>query len=320
MDIAAFEIADLAAPAGLAHFIARIVEILGIEKFARAVARHFARLIAENGGGTRADAGQRAALVANQDQIERRIEDALVQRIDIGLYALAKPRRRRFRLVRRLILGHVPLAPRSMIGRVGIVRNRKLPPPLSALAHDAGLVPLPVARLFGLALVRLALALGEAELELGAAARIEIDRERNQRHAVARHRAQQFVYLAFVQKEPPRPLRLVIEARRRRPRRCSPCPPAAPSPRCRSGRCRPRKCPRLDNRDAPAGSARRNARCRGAPLRQLSNPAPVIASLIVFWAPSVVGTIGRRTSGADLPISDAAYFTGAGLDSTNIAS
>src|SRR6185503_1911244 len=83
----------------------------------------------------------------------------------------------------------------------------------AALAHEPRLVALPVALLFRLALVGLALALGEAELELGAAALVEINGERHQRDAVALDRAGEPVDLAAMQQQLPRPLGLVIEAR-----------------------------------------------------------------------------------------------------------
>src|SRR6185437_4719510 len=80
MDIAAFEITNLAPAPRPAHFLTRIVEVVREKKFARAVARHLRRVVAKNGFGARADARQRAALVANQDQVERGIEYALIQR------------------------------------------------------------------------------------------------------------------------------------------------------------------------------------------------------------------------------------------------
>src|SRR4030095_1490088 len=64
------------------------------------------------------------------------------------------------------------------------------------VAHQPGLVALPVSRLLGLALVDLALALGDAELDLGDAAIVEVDREGNQGNTLTLHRAEQPVELA----------------------------------------------------------------------------------------------------------------------------
>src|SRR5262249_3593924 len=85
----------------------------------------------------------------------------------------------------------------------------------AALAHQPRLVALPVARLLGLALVRLLLALGEAELALGDAALVEIERERHQRHALPADGADHAAQLLLVDEELALAARLVVEARRR---------------------------------------------------------------------------------------------------------
>src|SRR5215469_2028447 len=55
-------------------------------------------------------------------------------------------------------------------------------------------------------------------------------------------------------------------------------------------------------------------------MRQFSRPAERIASLTRVCAADDADTSGSRTSGDDLPSNEAAYFTGAGLVSTNSAS
>src|SRR5690606_38973804 len=65
----------------------------------------------------------------------------------------------------------------------------------AAVAQQPALFPVPVARLFGLALVVQLLALGEREFDLGAAAIVEIDLERHQRHALARNAGAQAIDL-----------------------------------------------------------------------------------------------------------------------------
>ena len=55
-------------------------------------------------------------------------------------------------------------------------------------------------------------ALGQRQLDLGPAAAVEIDRERHQRHALARHRAEHLGDLALLEQQFARPLGLVIVA------------------------------------------------------------------------------------------------------------
>src|SRR3546814_10537589 len=58
-------------------------------------------------------------------------------------------------------------------------------------SHQARLLALPVLGLFRLALVVQLLALGERQFHLRPAALVEIDRQRNQRHALPRHRSEE---------------------------------------------------------------------------------------------------------------------------------
>src|SRR5207342_1720884 len=76
---------------------------------------------------------------------------------------------------------------------------------LPLVAHQAALLPVPIALLLGLALVVQFLALGEAEFDLGDAPRVEIELERHHRHPLPLDRARQPVELALVQQELARP-------------------------------------------------------------------------------------------------------------------
>ena len=79
----------MCAAARLAHFLARALEIVGEEEIRRAVADHLLRRVAEHGTRARADANEIAARVDHQDEIERGVEDALVDRADRLAFALA---------------------------------------------------------------------------------------------------------------------------------------------------------------------------------------------------------------------------------------
>src|SRR5581483_7850860 len=73
------------------------------------------------------------------------------------------------------------------------------------LAHEAALLPLPVALLLGVAFVVNLLAAREPELDLGDAASVEIELERHERHALALDGPEQFLDLALVQQQLARP-------------------------------------------------------------------------------------------------------------------
>src|ERR1700728_541110 len=70
----------------------------------------------------------------------------------------------------------------------------------------------PPALFLGLALVVELLAAREGKLDLGAALFVEIELERNERHALALDRADEFVDLALMQQQLARPFRRVIGA------------------------------------------------------------------------------------------------------------
>jgi hypothetical protein len=74
------------------------------------------------------------------------------------------------------------------------------------------LFALPVARLFGIALVVQLLAPGQRKLDLRPAAPVEIDRERDQRHALAADSNAHLVDLALMKQQLAGPLGLVIMA------------------------------------------------------------------------------------------------------------
>src|SRR3546814_3049574 len=78
-------------------------------------------------------------------------------------------------------------------------------------SHQARLLALPVLGLFRLALVVQLLALGERQFHLRPAALVEIDRQRNQRHALPRHRPAQLGDFAALHQQLARPARLMVE-------------------------------------------------------------------------------------------------------------
>ena len=78
--------------------------------------------------------------------------------------------------------------------------------------HQPRLVALPVALLFGLALVVQLLALGDAQFQLGDALGVEIELQRDQRHAFALDGDGQLGGLALVHQQLARALGLVVEA------------------------------------------------------------------------------------------------------------
>src|SRR5687768_14790123 len=80
------------------------------------------------------------------------------------------------------------------------------------LAHQPALLPLPILLLLMLALVVRLAAARNGELDLGPAAAVEIDGERDERHALAHHRAEHLADLALVEEQFARPFRLVIVA------------------------------------------------------------------------------------------------------------
>ena len=82
MEVAAFEAARELAAARLAHLVARAFEVVGEYEILCAVSDHLVRRIAENGARARADAEKIAAPVHHQDEIERGVEDALIDRAD----------------------------------------------------------------------------------------------------------------------------------------------------------------------------------------------------------------------------------------------
>src|SRR6476660_2804767 len=73
--------------------------------------------------------------------------------------------------------------------------------PLPLVAHQAALLPVPIALLLGLALVVQLLALGEAEQDLGDPTLVEIELERHDRHPLPLDRARQPIELALVHQE-----------------------------------------------------------------------------------------------------------------------
>src|SRR5580765_4852105 len=87
---------------------------------------------------------------------------------------------------------------------------------LPLVPHQTRLVALPVALLFGFALVVEFLALGDAELDLGDALGVEIEAQRNERHALALDRGGELVGLVLVDEQLALAARLMIETARHR--------------------------------------------------------------------------------------------------------
>src|SRR5688572_5603813 len=102
----------------------------------------------------------------------------------------------------------------AICSRLGMLRVNQAPKRSGSamLAHQPALLPLPVLLLLMLALVVRLAAAGKGELDFGPAARIEIDGERNERHALARDRAEHLADLPLVEEQLARPFRLVIMA------------------------------------------------------------------------------------------------------------
>src|ERR1700712_37567 len=105
-----------------------------------------------------------------------------------------------------------------MVSRVGICpRNQcAMLEKLTAMAastlvtHDARGIALPVLFLLVLTFVLMLAPLGERQFDLRAAPAVEIDRQRNQRHALARHRLVQFGDFTFMQQQPAGAFRLMV--------------------------------------------------------------------------------------------------------------
>src|SRR5919106_550536 len=101
----------------------------------------------------------------------------------------------------------------STSNRSGLFVVGMWPSPL--LAHKTRLLALPVALLCRLAPIVQFLALGEGQLKLGKPALVEIELERDHGHALTLDGDAQFVDLLLLQKQTPRPARLVLEERAR---------------------------------------------------------------------------------------------------------
>ena len=76
MHVTGGKIAHLLAAAGKPHFVARGSEVVSNDEVGAAAADHFLRPVAENCKRTGADPKKISAAVGNQDEVQRRFENA----------------------------------------------------------------------------------------------------------------------------------------------------------------------------------------------------------------------------------------------------
>ena len=89
VQVAAFERARERAAARAPHFVARALQIVGENEVRRAASVHVFRRMAEDRARARAHAHEVAALADHEDEVERGVEDALIDRADRRSFALA---------------------------------------------------------------------------------------------------------------------------------------------------------------------------------------------------------------------------------------
>jgi hypothetical protein len=78
VDVAALEVAGFPAAPRLAHFLPHAVQVFRIEKNRGDLPHHFIREVAEDRVRTGTDPDDQAALVDDEDQVERGFEDSLI--------------------------------------------------------------------------------------------------------------------------------------------------------------------------------------------------------------------------------------------------